>query len=77
MSSLLVRNVNPETIERLKIRATLHQVSMQTEVKNILERTAASYAYVELRQVLTGLHKCLKQRKQSDSAALLREDRHR
>lgn len=40
MSSLLVRDVNPETLARLKSRALLHGRSLQAEVKAILEMEA-------------------------------------
>ena len=41
MSSLLVRDVNPEAVTRLKARAVLHGRSLQAEVKAILEAEAA------------------------------------
>ena len=38
MSEILVRNLDPEVVEQLKIRAKLNRRSLQAEVREILER---------------------------------------
>jgi plasmid stability protein len=40
MAQLLVRNIDPETIDCLKNRAKLHHRSLQGEIKFILEEVA-------------------------------------
>ena len=40
MSQILVRNLDPETVERLKMQAKLNRRSLQAEVKVILEQAA-------------------------------------
>ena len=38
MSEILVRNLDPDLVERLKMRAKLNRRSLQAEVREILER---------------------------------------
>ena len=76
MAQLLIRDLDVETIERLKARAKLHRRSLQGEVRLILEKEAAAgrddpWALAErIRAAFGG-------RIFSDSAELIREDRGR
>lgn len=76
MPQMLVRDLDPHTIERLKVRAKQHGRSLQGEVKVILEE-AAILSMVEARAIAEQWQKRLKGRKFSDSARLIREDRKR
>ena len=76
MPQLLIRNLEPETIERLKARAKRHNRSLQGEAKSILEESA-KVSMVEARELADKWHKRLAGRKFSDSADLIREDRER
>jgi plasmid stability protein len=77
MAQLLVRDIESETIERLKARAKQHKRSLQGEAKSILEEAAQSVTMDEARAIAEKWHKRLAGRKFSDSAKLIREDRDR
>ena len=76
MAQLLVRDLEKETIERLKTRAKQHNRSLQGEVKLILQN-AAKLSMAEASNVASGWQKRLGGRKFSDSSTLIREDRDR
>lgn len=76
MAQLLVRDLEKETIERLKKRAKQHDRSLQGEVKLILQN-AAKLSMTEASNVARDWQKRLSGRKFSDSALLIREDRGR
>ena len=76
MAQLLVRDLTPDTVERLKHRALRHGRSLQGEVKIILE-SAAKLSMAETRQIAAQLRQSLEGRIQGDSADLIREDRER
>lgn len=76
MAQLLVRDLHPDTVERLKNRAQRHGRSLQGEVKLILE-SAAKLSMAETRRVAAQLRQSLEGRIQGDSADLIREDRDR
>ncbi len=76
MAQLLVRDLDPETIERLKARAKHHGRSLQGEVKAILE-AAASVSIDEARRISEQWYGRLAGREFADSAELIREDRER
>ena len=76
MPHILVRDLDPSTIERLKSSAKQHGRSLQGEVKAILEETIPM-TMNEARAVSEKWHKRLKGGKFSDSAKLIREDRER
>ena len=76
MAQLLIRDLEVETIERLKARAKLHRRSLQGEVKLILEKEAEAsrdepWALAEKIRTAFG------DRRFSDSAQIVREDRDR
>jgi antitoxin FitA len=80
MSQLILNNIDPPLLEKLKIRAANHQRSVEEELKAILkeaieyEQAAQIKAFSEkaaqMRQALSG-------RVHTDSAELVREDRAR
>jgi hypothetical protein len=76
MAQLLIRDLDVETIERLKARARLHRRSLQGEVKLILENEAA--ASRDDHWALAGrIRAAFGERRFSDSAEIVREDRDR
>lgn len=77
MTQLLIRNVEVDTIKRLKQRAKQHHRSLQGELKCIVEAAVSTMTNEEMKQVSLTWQKRLKSRLFTDSAALLREDRDR
>ncbi|MGB0767135.1 MAG: FitA-like ribbon-helix-helix domain-containing protein [Phycisphaeraceae bacterium] len=75
MPDLLIRNLDPVVLERLKRRAKASGRSLQSETKGILEQ-AAGRTLDEALQVAAGWRKKLGKRP-TDSAQALREDRGR
>ena len=76
MAQLLIRDIDPSTLKRLKQSAKLHKRSLQGELKSIVE-TATKITMAEARVKSKAWHKRLSGRAFNDSAALLREDRNR
>ena len=79
MSQILVRNVKPETLRRLKKQAARSGRSLQSEVKTILDR-AAEEPILDPRAALEladRIRARFRGRKFSDSTELIREDRDR
>lgn len=76
MSQLLVRDLAPETLERLKEQAKRQGRSLQAEVKRILEQ-AVKFSAGEARGTAAGWSEHLAGRVLSDSTDLVREDRDR
>ena len=77
MSQILVRDLDPEVVERLKARARAHGRSLQKEVKSILEEAAATLSLGEAAEAAELWQRRLAGREHSDSAELVREDRER
>jgi len=77
MAQLLVRDLDIETINRLKERAKLYHRSLQGEAKLILEEAAKRMTMEEARGVAEKWQKKLKGRVFSNSVELIREDRGR
>ncbi|MHB8880367.1 MAG: FitA-like ribbon-helix-helix domain-containing protein [Thermodesulfovibrionales bacterium] len=76
MPHLLIRNLETETIERLKERAKLHNRSLQGEAKSILE-LSAKMTMEEARERAIKIRASFGKKKFTDSAELIREDRDR
>jgi plasmid stability protein len=76
MAQILVRDLDPEVVERLKNRAKRDGRSLQAEVKLVLEQAARTDAAAARRLAAT-IRKRFKGRKVRDSADLVREDRDR
>ena len=77
MPNILVRDVNKTTIKKLKARAKLNGRSLQTEVKEIVEKSALEMTHKELRQRAGEYRKRFEGSTFVDSVELLREDRAR
>ena len=75
MGSILVRGLNPKTIERLKEHARLNGRSLQQEVKALLERAAATHTMHKARWLSERWNRRLDGPSLSDSTELIREDR--
>ncbi len=77
MAQLLVRDIEPETIKRLKARAKQHKRSLQGEAKSILEEAAQSVTWEEAMKRAKKIRESFGDKKFSDSVELIREDRDR
>ena len=76
MPQLLVRNLDEDTIKRLKTLAKQHGRSLQGQVKVILEE-AATLPIGEVSSLLEKWQRRLARRRFSDSARIIRKDRGR
>ena len=76
MAQLLIRNLETETIARLKERAKLHNRSLQGEAKSILE-LSAKMTMEEARERAMKIRASFGKKMFTDSAELIREDRER
>jgi plasmid stability protein len=76
MTRLLVRDLNPDVVARLEVRARTHGRSLQEEARAILE-AAAPLPMEEAYRIAMESQRRLAGRVTSDSAELLREDRER
>ena len=76
MTQLLVRDLQVETVQRLKVHAQRRGRSLQGELEAILE-AAAGYSPEEARAVSQAWQARLAGREFSDSAEMIREDRER
>lgn len=76
MAQVLIRNLDPKLVDRLKERAGEHGRSLEAELRAILD-AAAAMDLVEARALAARIRRRLSGRTHSDSAALVAEDRHR
>jgi plasmid stability protein len=76
MPSILIRDLNKETIKQLKKRAAANGRSLQAEAKEIIERGARQKTFEELRRQMESLARSSRPQK-TDSVKLIREDRGR
>jgi len=79
MAQILVRNLDPETVEKLKENARRNGRSLQAEARRILEGEAhlPKLDMKGARELLAQFRKRFDGRKFSDSVELIREDRDR
>ena len=77
MAQLLVRDLDPRVLARLKAKARLNHRSLQGEVKAILEQAAEQATPDEAIAVLEKWQQRWGDRVFSDSTELLREERDR
>jgi len=77
MPDILVRGLAPDVLERLKLHAKRKGRSLQTEVKDILERAARMPDHVEIQEAIKRVRTMFHGRRFSDSAVLIRRDRER
>ena len=76
MAQVLVRRLDPPTLERLKARALRHGRSLQAELKAILEK-ASEADVLDARLVADRIRRSLRGRRTTDSGAMQSEDRRR
>lgn len=76
MPQLLVRNLDEDTIKRLKALAKQHGRSLQGQVKVVLEE-AATLPVSEVSTLLEKWQRRLAGRRLGDSAKIIRKDRGR
>jgi plasmid stability protein len=76
MAQVLIRDLDPRVVERLKVRARDRGRSLEAELRGILE-TAAMVDRRESRALAARIRRRLSGRAHSDSAALQAEDRAR
>jgi len=76
MAQVLIRDLDPRVVERLKARARDRGRSLEAELRGILE-TAAMVDRRESRALAARIRRRLSGRAHSDSAALQAEDRAR
>ena len=76
MPSILIRDLDKETIKQLKRRAAANGRSLQAEAKEIIERSARQKTFEQLRREADLLAKAGGPQK-TDSVDLIREDRNR
>ena len=78
MPEVLVRDLDPLVIKRLKARAREHRRSLQAELKSLLEREAESaVSMAEFRKEAARLRRRLAGRRHTDSAILQAAGRQR
>lgn len=75
MPQMLVRDLEPKVVKRLKERARSNGRSLQKEVRAILEGAAETYTMAEAKRVSGRWQERFAGRKFSDSSELIREDR--
>ncbi|MCE9544841.1 MAG: hypothetical protein K8T25_04890 [Planctomycetia bacterium] len=76
MPDILIRNLDPDTVKRLKQRAKRHGRSLQIEIRRILEQAADSKTN-EMAAVFARWKKKFAGRKFSSSLEMIRKDRRR
>jgi plasmid stability protein len=77
MSQILVRNLSPETVERLRAQAKRNRRSLEAEVRVIIEQAGRPKYTLEDFQRMTAEIRAAAGPQRSDSADLIREDRER
>ena len=77
MPDVLVRGLTPEVVTRLKTQARRKGRSLQTEMKDILERAAAVADDSDIPEAIRRVRAMFRGRRFSDSTPLIREDRER
>lgn len=77
MPNVLVRDVSDTVLKKLKTRAARSGRSLQSEVQIILAEAAARAEPLPELETARKIRNSLTVKEQSDSAALLREDRRR
>ena len=76
MAQLLVRNLDPETLKQLKLRAKRHRRSLQGEAKLILEE-AAALKLEGAKELMEKIRAQFSGKTFSDCTTLIRRDRQR
>jgi len=76
MGDILIRNLDEQTLKRLKAQAKEHGRSLQSEVRLLVKR-AAGADVGQIAAMFDGWRKRFRGRRFSDSVRLIREDRKR
>ena len=76
MAQVLIRDLDPKLVDRLKGRARERGRSLEAELRGILE-AAAEMDLVDAKALAARVRRRLSGRAHSDSAALVSEDRRR
>jgi antitoxin FitA len=76
LAQVLVRDLRPETVSRLKEQAKRHGRSLQAELKDVLENASRQSA-LDARALADRVRRQLAGRSHSDSVELLAKDRAR
>ncbi len=74
MANVLIRNLDDSVLRQLKAAAKAHGRSLQAEIHEVL-RTAGARRVAETRRLSAQWLRRLGGSRQTDSAALIREDR--
>lgn len=78
MANVTVRNIDDEVIASLKAQAKANHRSLEGEIRHVLAQQALRWTRIEeFRERTAELHSLTKDLPQTDSVALLREDRDR
>lgn len=77
MANITIRNLDDDVIEELKTRARSHHRSLEAELRQILGEAARRPAMDDLRALAERIAALTPAGSQSDSTALIREDRER
>lgn len=77
MAQILIRDLDPEIVERLKAQAKENGRSLESEVRQILAEAARHQTMAQVRRDLEELRSQFGGRVFSDSADLIRDDRDR
>jgi plasmid stability protein len=76
MAQILVRNIEPDVVAKLKRRAKQHGRSLQNEARQILTQSAGFHPE-NARKLAKQWHKKLSGRRFPDTTKLVRQDRDR
>lgn len=76
MAQVLIRDLDPDVVERLKLRARKNNRSLEAELREILE-LAVRADFSEARRLAKQIREKLAGRRHTDSTELLAEDRSR
>ncbi|HEV2846797.1 MAG TPA: hypothetical protein VG477_18220 [Thermoanaerobaculia bacterium] len=79
MADIIIRDLSPDVVERLEDRAKRHGLSVEEEIRDIIEAVVPSPAssFTDPLEISDYWHRRLAGRMTSDSADLIREDRER
>lgn len=77
MATITIRNLDKEVVKRLKARARTNKRSLEAELRDVLTTIAHQSRAFDLRAFAERIAKMTPKRRQTDSVALLHEDRRR
>lgn len=77
MANITIRNLDDDVVEELKARARAHRRSLEAELRQILSDAVRRPSRDELRALARSIAGLTPAVPQTDSTALIREDRNR